>query len=128
MTEKEELIIKSYYYTDKEDLLVSIGRILLTNDILLPKGQDIIMASTDDRSTALERANEYIRQNWREFKERICNNETIQARMDGHMIELISVVADAIAYTSTGLPEFAVATILVKMGISNLCKENLPLQ
>ena len=123
LSTEEKEIIRKYLSTSLDDLLVSTGRILLVH----ATEADVFMASTEPRKSSINRAHEFIDAKWELLRKKLCQELNIKQKIESgkyeNEIQLIAIIADAIASINLILPPFTLAVIITKMGIDKLCHE-----
>lgn len=121
--EEKTKIIEQYLNTDIDNLLVTAGRILA----VYKEDKDVSIASSETRKSAIERTKVFLEEKKMELQQKLCVEMKIIERIETNQytsnIELITVIADAIANSAVMFPPFTLAVILFKKGLHNLCNE-----
>lgn len=121
--EEQVQIIVEYLQTDLENLLVATGRIL----VAYREDADVFMASSEERKSAIIRANEFLSEKRDELRQKLCIEldilEKLESNKFSNNIELISIIADSLVGTAVMLPPFTLSVILFKKGLHHLCNE-----
>lgn len=124
LTEEERSIIQNYLETDIDDLLATIGRIISVYD----PDFETHMAAAQERGNAIKKAQEFLKSKKNDLRKKLCLELNIVEKMEQNQfssnIELVTLIADAIAGQAVMLPPFTLSVILIKKGIYKLCDEN----
>jgi len=106
--------IKNLYALSEKEILIIIGNDLLTEESRF---------SPPSAQEAIERAIEWLEENYESLQEAICRNGTIRKYYnDNEDIILAAAIADLISAICLSVSPFSVAVLVAKKGIGELCK------
>lgn len=97
------------------------------NELLELIGYDLLQQRKEmlpfGKEKAIEIARKWVEVKLSIFKEKICNDMNIHAKIESDIYILATAVSDLIASVCFGVSPITVAYLLIKKGLKNLCNE-----